>query len=365
MNDAPDRPSDGQVLAGAVAAAGAAAGIAIGLGRRGTQPPPVDVARSTVTLPPGVAATASAVGQRAEVLAIQVKERAGTAAKAAPERARAASLRARQEGARLAEVVPGEIERAEAAITTEARRLGRRAQRAARQGSEKGRDVAAAKVDRTKRRARRLGEETTSTTQQLAAQAAAAAVAQAQQLLGAGVSIAGAARGRLPEAPRRGQRPRADVTPAVRDIAAQAASLALDLWHATRERALEAAGSAEVGLGRSTEKASQAMAAQGGRVRAASEAAAERAAERAAEVGGKAAEARSRARTAGRRTAVTTVATGKDTGAALFWTAAAAGLVFYALLDPAKRGQTAQAARAATTQLRELIRDFQGYDDEF
>lgn len=367
MDDARERPSVGQVLAGAVAAAGATAGIAVGLGRiRSTQrfSPAVEGSMSS-PLAESAGASAAAIGQLAEVLGHEVKERAETAARAAPDRARAASHRIQQEGSRLAEAVPGELERIEAAVTTEAKRFGRRARRATRRGSEKGRDVAAASVDRTKRRAERLGKETTSTSRQVASQAAAAAIAQVERLLGSGDAVGEANRRGWVKASRSSRNDRAEVAPAWREVADRAVAAALDFWQGSRETAREAAGTAEAGLGRSTKKASRVVAAQGDRVRSASGAAAERAADRAAEVGDLAAQARDRARGTGQRAVEATADAGKDTGATLFWLAAAAGLVFYGLLDAGKRERTIHVARTATTQLQELIRDFRGYDDEF
>jgi hypothetical protein len=49
----------------------------------------------------------------------------------------------------------------------------------------------------------------------------------------------------------------------------------------------------------------------------------------------------------------------------LLWAGAAAAIVFYALLDQERRQQFLRTAETVVTQVGELIKDFQGYDDEF
>jgi hypothetical protein len=60
-----------------------------------------------------------------------------------------------------------------------------------------------------------------------------------------------------------------------------------------------------------------------------------------------------------------TVATSKDTGAALLWGGAAAAVIFYVILSEERREQVLRTADTVVKQTRELIRDFQGYDEEF
>ena len=76
-------------------------------------------------------------------------------------------------------------------------------------------------------------------------------------------------------------------------------------------------------------------------------------------------EATDRVKEATRHAAGATVSTGKDTSAALFWTAAAAGIVFYALLDKDRRDQVVKVMGSFVNQARDMIRDFQGDDEEF
>jgi hypothetical protein len=51
--------------------------------------------------------------------------------------------------------------------------------------------------------------------------------------------------------------------------------------------------------------------------------------------------------------------------AALFWGGAAIGLALYALLDAERRENVLRLANDASVQIQELVRDMQGYDDEF
>jgi gas vesicle protein len=51
--------------------------------------------------------------------------------------------------------------------------------------------------------------------------------------------------------------------------------------------------------------------------------------------------------------------------AGLFWGGAGIGLALYALLDPERRDRVLRLANEASVQVQELVRDLQGYDDEF
>ncbi|HEX2281551.1 MAG TPA: hypothetical protein VHG52_07295 [Thermomicrobiales bacterium] len=51
--------------------------------------------------------------------------------------------------------------------------------------------------------------------------------------------------------------------------------------------------------------------------------------------------------------------------AGLFWAGAGIGLALYALLDAERRERVLQVANEASVQVQELVRDLQGYDDEF
>jgi hypothetical protein len=49
----------------------------------------------------------------------------------------------------------------------------------------------------------------------------------------------------------------------------------------------------------------------------------------------------------------------------LFWGGAGIGLALYALLDAERRDRVLKLANEASVQVQELVRDLQGYDDEF
>jgi hypothetical protein len=49
----------------------------------------------------------------------------------------------------------------------------------------------------------------------------------------------------------------------------------------------------------------------------------------------------------------------------LLWGGAGVGLAIYAMMDPARRDAMLKLANEASVQLQELVRDLQGYDDEF
>jgi hypothetical protein len=51
--------------------------------------------------------------------------------------------------------------------------------------------------------------------------------------------------------------------------------------------------------------------------------------------------------------------------AGLFWGGAGIGLALYALLDAERRDSVLRLANEASVQVQELVRDLQGYDDEF
>jgi hypothetical protein len=56
---------------------------------------------------------------------------------------------------------------------------------------------------------------------------------------------------------------------------------------------------------------------------------------------------------------------GRRGKAGLFWGGAGIGLALYALLDAERREQVLRLANEASIQIQELVRDLQGYDDEF
>ncbi len=149
-----------------------------------------------------------------------------------------------------------------------------------------------------------------------------------------------------------------DVVPSLREVALNAASAALELWQAAREKAAEAAEEAQEEV---AEPATRLVVTAERRAKEATHAVSERieaVTERAEDVGERAKEATAHA-------AEATVHVGKGAGAALFWAGAATGIIFYAMLSKERRDQVIKAANAVINDVRELIRDFQGYDEEF
>lgn len=57
--------------------------------------------------------------------------------------------------------------------------------------------------------------------------------------------------------------------------------------------------------------------------------------------------------------------TGKRGVPGLLWGGAGVGLAIYAMMDPERRDAMLKLANEASVQLQELVRDLQGYDDEF
>ncbi len=197
----------------------------------------------------------------------------------------------------------------------------------------------------------RIGDQITPAALSVAGQVSSAASTGAERAKEAGSLIASTAKERVPEM---SQRVTSEVVPSLRDLAVQAASTALDLWDTTRERAAEAAEIVQADLRPQAVHAAQAVAASSVKAKEASTV-----------VTGKAGEVGGRAKAVSRQAADATVETGRDTGAMLFWGAAAGSLIYYALLGPEERERVTSAVQSVTGQVRELIKDFQGYDEEF
>jgi hypothetical protein len=127
-------------------------------------------------------------------------------------------------------------------------------------------------------------------------------------------------------------------------VALQAASLAIDLWHAGKVKAAEATGTSRQGV---IAQASHAKHAAGRRALDATSAVTDRA----SAVTDIAGDAAFRAKSASKHAAETTVHTTKDTGALIFWLGAAAGVVYFALLNEKRR---TQVLRFASNSLKEV-----------
>ncbi len=55
----------------------------------------------------------------------------------------------------------------------------------------------------------------------------------------------------------------------------------------------------------------------------------------------------------------------KDGSSLLVWTAAAAGIVYYAFLNPEQREKAKESGQRIVAEIKEVYRDIRGYDDEF
>lgn len=169
--------------------------------------------------------------------------------------------------------------------------------------------------------------------------AAARAIAGAEQAKVTGVRVR-----RLPHKANK------EVVPPIREVALNAASAALDLWQAAREKASEAIDAADAGRGSAAHLIAEAE--------HAARDAAHTATTQIALTGKRAKEASAHA-------AEATVATTKDGVAALVWGGAAAAAIFYLMLDEKRREQVLHAVDSIVKTSLDLIRDFRGYDEEF
>jgi hypothetical protein len=177
--------------------------------------------------------------------------------------------------------------------------------------------------------------------------AASRAVAGAERAKSASAAVASGAGERVRGLPHKASE---EVVPPIREVALNAASLALDLWQAAREKAGEVIDVAESG--------------REGAVHAIEDA--ERAASDATHaVTAQIALTGRKAKEASAHAAEATIATGKDTAAAVVWGGAAAAIVFYLMLDEKRRKQVLDFAETLVKTSIELVRDFRGYDEEF
>ena len=197
----------------------------------------------------------------------------------------------------------------------------------------------------------------------VAAQAAAAALAQLERSLKAKAPALLAARDKnqVMEILQK------DLGPTLRESAVQAAMAALGMLEAGKERARDAADDVRDKGRHAEEEARKA-------IRHAEEEAEHRA--EAIKSNGKRRLWRS-SHEADEAAEATPIAEAERTGenvvseeehrgkAGLFWGGAGLGLALYALLDAERRDKVLRLANEASVQVQELVRDLQGYDDEF
>ena len=220
----------------------------------------------------------------------------------------------------------------------------------------------------------------------MAAQAAAAAIAQVEQSLREKAPALLTAKNRA-QAMEILQK---ELGPTLRDSAVQAASAALGMWESTRERGnLDAMKERTTRVAEEVEDRARHLSAELSEAARYAAAEAEESAHAAAEAAerhgrwsrpqfpgrgrGLADEAMNA--TADAREALDEMvhdAVAEDHAeeehrgkAGLFWGGAGLGLALYALLDAERREKVLRLANEASVQVQELVRDLQGYDDEF
>lgn len=158
---------------------------------------------------------------------------------------------------------------------------------------------------------------------------------------------AGKAKDRVSHAVSSKQAPAEDALAQAREIAHLAAARAVELMHASQERASSAANTVQSDLLPKAAKSIDRM---------------EKQVERTASQAG---ETFDRARESSRHAAGVTVETGKRTGAFLFWMALLGGIVYFILLNKNRRERAMEAGQEIVREIREVVRDLQGYDREF
>lgn len=239
------------------------------------------------------------------------------------------------------------------------------ARKLAGRGAGKGSEV----TDMASDAAHKVGEQTSAlaqSAQSVAEQAASATVSAAERARKVGAAIAETTKEQLPHVSQTlGEKLTEEVVPTVREAAMLAASTALDLWQTARERAAEAAAAAQHELDELGPQAAHVVEVGADQAKSAVESGEGLVQGATAAVTEKASEVSERAKDAAAEAADATVEAGKNTGSLIFWAGAAAGLTFYALLTPEQRERVTQTVKTVVNQTRELIKDFQGYDEQF
>lgn len=198
--------------------------------------------------------------------------------------------------------------------------------------------------------------------QTAAAQAAAAAVARAERALGLSKQVAGAAKKQSAKVTHTvGD----DVLPNIKEAAQSAASAAVDRWP-RGDKGVEKSDFSDA-----LDEAVRRVLAQRDEADHAATRLRAEAADRASEAAAQATAAANRASEAAEKVNLKVPAPepkrneGGKPLAALFWLGSLLGLLAWLMLDERRREQTTRVAAEASTQVRELMRDLKGYDDEF
>jgi hypothetical protein len=154
-------------------------------------------------------------------------------------------------------------------------------------------------------------------------------------------------------------------TPTVRDIAFNAASGAIELWQAARDRAGETMESVQSSVVDSAAEikhsAQHATEEAVDRVRASGEDAVDRVKSISHAVG----DLPHKAAGSGKSAATSTAKTGRNMFGLALWTSAAGAIIYYAFLNDERREQVRHIAMQAISEARTLLQDLQGQDGEF
>lgn len=180
-------------------------------------------------------------------------------------------------------------------------------------------------------------DQATTLAQSIVEQATNRALEGAQKAREARATVGEKASDRIDQAAKTLER---DIAPSVKEVAIQAATVALELWQAAREKTEHVL---ETGKSDIPDAAGHAL----------------NAAERRAE------EVGSKAKSASKHAATATADAGKDTGATLFWAGAATAVVLYGVLQKERREQVLRYAHSGLAIARDLISDYKGQDGQF
>ncbi len=210
----------------------------------------------------------------------------------------------------------------------------------------------------------------------IASQAAAAAFAQLEKSLKAKAPALLAARNRSQVLDILQQ----DLGPTIRESAVQAAMAALGMWETGKDRVKDAAEDVRETARDAGKDIRDKARHLKDDVQADAEHLAEEATQQAEAIRSEGKRRLWRASDDGRNVAATAAAEIEKTSqaaddapredehrgkAGLFWGGAGLGLALYALLDVERREKVLRLANEASVQVQELVRDLQGYDDEF
>jgi hypothetical protein len=142
--------------------------------------------------------------------------------------------------------------------------------------------------------------------------------------------------------------------PSVRDVALNAASGAIELWQAARDRAGETMDTVQSTV---TDSASE--------IKHGAQGIKEEAVDRVKSVTHVVGDSAHKAADTSKSAAVNSARTGRNTLGLALWTGAAGAIIYYAFLNEERRTQARNLAMRAINEGRALLQDLQGQDGEF